>query len=123
MMRKASQVRDLVAPAGGMLIWAAHFTSLYAAQTAFCTLGGKPENVARLRLAGIVLAAIAIAALVGVGRSLLADVGSTSGMPSEAQAARFLRELATVTVGAALLAVVWSLFPLLALPPCGAPAG
>lgn len=122
MTPRASPIRDLVVPAGGLLIWAAHFASLYAVQTALCALGGQPENAALLRLVGVALTAIAIAALVGVGMSLLADIGRASGMPGEPRAGRFLREIATAAIGVALLAVLWSLFPLLALPPCGVPA-
>jgi hypothetical protein len=121
-MARTSQVRVWIVLAGGLLIWAGHFAFLYATQTAFCTLARQPENAVPLRLLGAVLTAIGLVALLGIWRLLLADSGPATDLPDEAKAGRFLQEIATAAVGVALLAIVWSLIPLLALPPCGAPA-
>ena len=106
---------------GGLLVWAAHFTLLYGAQTAFCTVSPDSWSDTGLRIAGLALTAVAVGVLLGLaGRPRLhTQAGSHRGSAKDRDSARFLRQVSMAGAALALLAVVWATVPLLLLPACG----
>jgi hypothetical protein len=112
---------SLIVAAGGLLVWAAHFALLYGMQTASCIASAAGWSAGGLRVAGVALTAVAVAALLGIaGRPhLYMDGGPNRESTAEADSAGFLRRLSIAGAGLALLAMLWAMVPLLLLPACG----
>lgn len=122
MSLRADPIRSLFLASGGLLIWAAHFGLVYATQTTFCTLAQQPTNAVLLRVIAIGLTAIALGLLIGLGLFLLAKSGRAANALMKTGLEQFLHGAALAVVGMALVAVLWSVIPLLVLPACAAPA-
>jgi hypothetical protein len=121
MSARADKILGLVLSTSGLLIWAAHFGLMYATQTAFCALLQRPPAAVSFRVIALALTAIAVAALVGLGISLRAENGRAAD-PAKAGSEQFLHGTTVAVIGIALIAVLWSVVPLLFLSACTAPA-
>ena len=108
----------LIMALSGLLVWSAHFGLLYGLQTAFCTVAPAGWSVRELRIAGLVLTAVAVMAVLvlarypRLGTSPGADIAGADNM-------RFLRQTSMAASILALLAMLWTILPLLLLPACG----
>jgi hypothetical protein len=107
----------LITAMGGPLIWAAHFAILYASQTLVCQLAAAASQrtyMVGIGAASTVAAALAMLWLIRQPQRAGGPVTSHGRTP----ALLFLRSLTFALVGLSLLAILWSLYVLLALPPC-----
>jgi hypothetical protein len=122
MTARADTIQSLVLATSGLLVWVAHFGLMYATQTAFCALTRQSPNAVSFRVIAIALTTMAVAALIGFGMLLLAKAGRAADPRLDAGPERFLHATAVAVIGIALIAVLWSVIPMLLLPTCAAPA-
>jgi putative effector of murein hydrolase LrgA (UPF0299 family) len=88
--------------ASGALVWAVHFTAIYAIASLACarSLGISVPGV----IAGVTLLAVALCVFIAA-RSLR-------------RRAEFIEALAAMVAGTALIAIVWEALPVMWLPIC-----
>jgi hypothetical protein len=117
MDHKASTVRILLLILGGPLIWAVHFSIMYGAVTLLCK-SASVDNSARFLIFATLGTLIAIAALLTLLARQLIEAGRERTGTDARDGSRFLRRSSVLLAAAALLAVVWSTFPVIMLPAC-----
>lgn len=121
-MREQTFFTPLLVTVSGLLIWAAHFTLLYAINALSCERVWMHRQVLGMDLAMLLMIAVTLAvvlALVVIGA--LAALGRTPDLPEAAnrRTSQFLRKL-TVTVSAlSLVAVVYQTAAIFVVPACG----
>ncbi|MCK8787507.1 hypothetical protein M0638_24350 [Roseomonas sp. NAR14] len=114
-------VRDLLLGMAGLLIWAGHFTVIYAGAALACARGwaeARPFGVPALTL---VVGVATLAALLGLARVLRATwPAMRQGAPDEGGEAepRFSRWFAATATLYAIVAVLIQAMPVLFLPSC-----
>jgi hypothetical protein len=111
----------LILALGGLIVWAAHFALLYGVQTAFCTVAPAGWSAAGLRIGGLMLTAVAVAALLALaGRlHLRSQRASSRDSIPDAESVRFLRRVSIAGGALAVLAMLWATVPMLLLSACG----
>ena len=107
---------QLMITLAGPIVWAAHFSLMYAAQTLACVgaFGVSPAVFSHTASALTVLTVCAL--LATIGYQLVVARRQAGAVPSQ----MFLRNLQVMLAGLSLLAVAWGTFPAVALPtePC-----
>jgi hypothetical protein len=103
---------DLLLMLGGLWIWAAHFMTMYALQSAFCASRLKEQQV---YLSG----SQAILTIV----ALLSLVAFTLWSGARTDLSPFMRSTSLGLAAIGALGVIWSIVPMVALPSCGSPSG
>jgi len=96
----------------GPLIWALHFSLLYAAQTLICTTAGATP-VGLMMPVVVIATAAACAAL-----AYIALRHRNVVQPNDQDGAKFLRGTTWMLAGLSLLAVLWSALPTLLMASC-----
>jgi heme/copper-type cytochrome/quinol oxidase subunit 2 len=104
---------DLLAIAAGPAVWFGCFSLLYGAETWACADPAAAQ--ARMLWLGGLATAIALLVLVGIVASLMRQWRSGSAAPAPMP---FLRSTALTCCVLAMIAVVWTAFPLLIVRPC-----
>ena len=107
---------------GGLLIWAAHFMTVYSANAVACARG-----LAGIRIFGIglvpitiiLVTIIALAAAAYIVVSALSWQGPISGEPHGAPTTAFLRQMTVMVTLFSMIAIVLSAMPSLIVQPCG----
>ena len=108
---------ELLLCLSGPLLWAAHFFVLYGAATLACVASnGRYRNAFPSFAVIVTLAAMAV--VLGLAKW---QAGRTRWQNAEVTS--FLRVLSILLAGAAVLAMLWALLPVLILPMCGGLAG
>lgn len=120
-MREQRIVRPLLYLAAGLLIWAAHFGTVYAINALACARGFDTASIAGFSAvpAGVSLATLlAVLAIVLTAWAARASRGSTRPVSASPRAARFFDRMALAGAAIGLLAVVWGALPTYLVPPC-----
>lgn len=105
----------------GLLIWAAHFTVMYAFNALACARGFAGSSVLGIgvvTLAAVLATAAAAAATAWMLFLAFRWEGPLSGESGD-PAARTIRYAAVGLGGLGLVAILWSGLPALIVPPCG----
>jgi hypothetical protein len=105
-------VMDLLLMLGGLWIWAAHFMTMYALQSAFCASRFREQQV---YLSG----SQAILTIV----ALLSLVAFTLWSGTRADLSLFTRSTSLGLAAIGALGIIWAIVPMIALQSCGSPAG
>jgi hypothetical protein len=119
-MLRSSFVARLAFLFGGLLVWAAHFLSVYAVNGIACARGLDRIAVAGLGLVPVIVVAATLVAVASCGAILaLALLGRGPGISDGAPSVReFWRFGAAVLAGFAVVAILWAGLPALMIPPC-----
>jgi len=104
---------DLLAIGAGPAIWFVHFSLLYGAETWACAEPAAAQT--RMAWLGMLATAGALLALVAIVAHLMRKSRSESAAPPPTP---FLRSAAVTCGVLAIIAVVWTAFPLWIMRPC-----
>ncbi|NKC32849.1 hypothetical protein [Falsiroseomonas selenitidurans] len=111
----------VLASAGGLVLWALHFTALYAINAFACERGYEQALLFGLPWVPTMVGLATIAILLPLGLLLgwsLAGLGGPVAEGGEAEP-RFTRWFAAAAAAYALLAVLFQAAPALLMPACG----
>jgi hypothetical protein len=120
MTRSARPTLDVLWSTGGLVIWAAHFTAIYATTALACERGLDGTHLLGLPFVPAMVAAWTLLALGGLGlmmRGALAGLGAPLDEGGEAEP-RFTRWFALAGAALAALAVLFQAVPAMVLPAC-----
>lgn len=118
-MTGGGAARALV-PAGGLLVWVAHFGALYALHALACERGLADARLLGLPLlpaAALAATLLALLALFLLARPALAAFADDAAEGSEEEY-RFRHWLTVASAGAAAVAILFGTTPALMLPAC-----
>jgi hypothetical protein len=107
---------------GGLIIWAAHFTFLYAFNTLACTRSFAGADVFGFSAVSFAVGLATLVALASSGAILISALASgASHKPAQgvANTDRFLNYTAAMIAVISLVAIIWNGFPATVVPPCG----
>jgi hypothetical protein len=107
---------------GGLVIWGAHFTFLYAFNTLACARSFADAEVFGFGAVPFAVGLATLIAFVGAGAVLVSALASdASGRPAPgaANTDRFLNYAAAAIAIISLVAILWNGFPAALVPPCG----
>lgn len=120
-MREQIFFKPLLFTVAGLLIWASHFTVIYAVNALACERGWADDRVIGMDYVPFM---IMVATLVAVGTlalvGVLAYLGRTPDLrdASGVRVSAFLRKLTMTIVGLSLLAVIYEAVPAFIVPTC-----
>lgn len=119
--RQVLQVREVLFPALGLVVWAAHFGVSYAANALACARGFADARLLGQPLVPAVIMGLTAVALLALGLVIRASLSGLEGSLEEGGEAepRFTRWLAATAAALAALAVLFQAVPALSVPPCG----
>jgi hypothetical protein len=122
MARSSRSIGELALLLAGPLVWAAHFFSMYTAETLFCIGPGAASRGGQLVLVAGTLTAAALGAVLAM-LAARPSLGRTAPQATEAIArSLFWRDAPTALAALAMLGVLWTALPVLLVPACAPPA-
>lgn len=121
-MEERGFVSTMLLMVGGLLIWAVHFTFLYAFNTLACTRSFAATDIAGFATVPFIIVLITLLALGGTG-AVLATALSGGGFRRSSQdrtmTADFLRYMTVAITIISFVAILWNGIPALSVPACG----
>lgn len=107
---------------GGLLIWAAHFMTVYSANAIACERGFADLRIWNAGVVPLTVMLVTIVALSAAAYLLLSALswqGPLSGEARNDPGTAFLRQVAVALTLFSMVAIVLSALPSLIVPPCG----
>lgn len=121
-MREQTFFKPLLITVSGLLIWAAHFTVIYAINALACERDWAYERLLGMGYVPFLVLTATLAASVSLAViGILALLGRAPDLPdvSGARVSAFLRKVTISVVGLSLLAVIYETIPAFMVPACG----
>lgn len=103
----------------GLLIWSLHFGAIYVFQALACARGFAGREIAGIGIVTVFIAAVTLLALLSSAAVLVAGWRTAAGTAELSDHDEFLRRLAMLIAGLAIVAIVWEALPILMMPACG----
>lgn len=107
---------------GGLIIWAAHFTFLYAFNTLACMRSFAGAEIFGFSAVPFAVGMATLIAFAGAGGILISALaGDASHKPAQgaANTDRFFNYTAAAIAVISLVAIIWNGWPAAIVPPCG----
>ncbi len=103
---------------GGLSVWAAHFTILYAFNALACARGAARAQVGEPNLVAVVATGATMAAAVALTFVIVVAIRTPVAAAHRNDPARFLRFISIAGAGLAGVAIIFNLLAALLIPPC-----
>lgn len=107
---------------GGLLVWFAHLSLIYAVNALVCARGLESLEIGGIGLSPLAIAALtmlALAAVLVIWRKAVSPQRAPAADAAEASSAHVLRFLAAGGALTAAVAIVWQALPVLLVRACG----
>ena len=121
-MREQTFIRPMLFMHAGLLVWAAHFSALYALNALVCARGLAAVSLGGFPIVPLAITVLTLVAVAGIAAAAyLAWKGRQPVMPERSggpEAARFVRDTTLLVCGIGMVGVVWDALPAFIVPAC-----
>ena len=111
-------LRRIVVMSSGLLVWAAHFTAIYAFNTLACARAFAAVHVMGFGLVPVVVVALTLGALAATGAILVLSLRDHDASSGGEEARGFLRYMTVALAALSFVAIAWNGLPALLVFPC-----